>query len=51
VSGDDVDGGAGSSGGCAIASNNTGKTEVLGLLVPFVLLPLMMMLRRKNRII
>jgi len=44
-----VSDGDGGSSGCSIASSNTGKTELLGLLAPFMLLPLLVMLRRKNR--
>ncbi len=39
----------GNSSSCAIASDNAGNAELLGLLAPFILLPLMMALRRKHR--
>ncbi len=44
-----VRGSDGGDGNCALASSNAGKPEIFGLLAPFVLLPLMMLLRRKRR--
>jgi uncharacterized repeat protein (TIGR01451 family) len=44
-----VSSGGEGSGSCALASNNTGKTELLGLLAPLMLPPLVMVLRRKKR--
>jgi len=43
-------GGDAGGGGCVLASiNNTEMSELLGLLAPFVLLPLVMVLRRRKR--
>lgn len=38
-----------SGGGCSITSNNTEKTELFGVFALFMLLPLVVILRRKNR--
>jgi len=38
-----------SGGGCSLASNNTEKTELFGVFALFMLLPLVAILRRKNR--
>jgi len=41
--------GGGGDGGCSIASSSAGKPEMFGLFAPFMLLPLVAILRRKNR--